>query len=753
MLRSRNTLECAIRSWLMEPDTVQAAAPAMLQHFSLGEILLALDEHSFMRMVPADLSVYRVQEPGPGSQPEWRPEALDQFRENAWWQDAFLPARDGAGPLVLEERHDRLVQEGAALHALIQEAIQRETGATQYTLALYGAFIYRISPPTRDLDVIAVTHGGNDQFNPAYQVFGSQELEVDGLRELCPWMRNDLLDLNVISTAALDNPRSETAMSMRCTLDGSLFVVGERPAALPAYLRLFHIYMMWSRQSWTVLGQPQGSVLTKMRHRAHEVRWIMRKIVQDQRIILAPAHAEHLDSTRHFDPKEFDTGETYFIRTSVRIGELCRQLDTAMKRRTRETLERIAGRDAPHGGEGDMAIKVAHVKPDPGQTCGISKYSLAFHDALGTLPGLTVKAVDISEAHSTEDEGHLLRSLEEAVAQVPQILHLHFADGLLRKNRSEAFVEFSAEHQAAMLKAHRSVATIYELGPRMLSANRLPQDIEEGTDNTGRQAIMSQLRKEMSRLLDSLDGVLVHSPEQWHFLMDDPLFGAIVARRGVSVEVMRHGIPAPHAQYTSHRKQWRGEVRERWRIPPDALVMIQFGFIRSNKQGFDLFEVLRRVPEAVWLLAGGPRQESHRPFMEALGQAADRAGVGERCVMTGSLEDDEISRYFAAADLAIIPYKNGTESYVMATSLGHGMPVVGSYLPFICEAQARYGDVVWPSPTVDDFCRRLHELKEPELCDELSRLALAAAGRDSWARVARRTARFYARLLAVNKCR
>ncbi|MBN1687645.1 MAG: glycosyltransferase family 4 protein, partial [Candidatus Omnitrophica bacterium] len=703
-------------------------------------LLHSLEFHQVQRMIPYQAKEQPSLNYEDAGRENWEPADLDGFKTR-------MPSPKLYREPWFQERLKYLKEHGNELRDLLHERIVEKVGTARYSLAVGGSFLYIEKPRARDLDLIIVT----DDPHTHLQIFGSQEMEVPGISRLFPWLSGDYVDMNVTPRVALSHSDSETSMAMLEDLSGYLFLVGNPVPSQPVYLRLFAIMWRWGRQSWVLQREPKAFVFKKMKLRAQIARVKFLEILAEMNVNLNPVDQTVLENGKIFEPGEFETVEDYYSRISQMIGNYIDLIEGVMKRDIRSRILDKLRSEPPAQSQTDE-IKVSEIAPAFCQTCGISKYSDALHQALASTPNVRAAKFEVSEAESTrKDAVHLTEVLRDALRASPDVVHIHFADGLLRRDKSENFVAFTEKHAELLRSAPASVATIYELGPRMLSANRLPQNILADTTSLERAQMWDRLRTEMKRLLNSVDGILVHSTDQLRYLKEDPEYDEIVKRRRILIQSMRHGIPTASEDYadSQKREKIRRSMRQKYGISDDQVVMIQFGFIRSNKYGFDILALLQRNPRLVWFLAGGPRQPSHRAYQDQLIQRAQDLGVRDRVIVTGPVPDEQISDMYAAADMAIVPYETGSESYVLATGLAHQLPIAASALPFVYELRRRYGDAVYRASTDEEFERQVRYLSDhPDYRKQLGERAVIAHELDSWARIAERTSQFFRRVVA-----
>lgn len=101
-----------------------------------------------------------------------------------------------------------------------------------------------------------------------------------------------------------------------------------------------------------------------------------------------------------------------------------------------------------------------------------------------------------------------------------------------------------------------------------------------------------------------------------------------------------------------------------------------FGFIRDDK-GLDLLLQAmadeRMVQMGVKLIVAGEFQTEAKPYIEQIKQL----DISDRVVMhTEFIPDDEVSRYFCAADLVVLPYREAVTSDVAMVAFHYEKPLL-----------------------------------------------------------------------------
>lgn len=202
------------------------------------------------------------------------------------------------------------------------------------------------------------------------------------------------------------------------------------------------------------------------------------------------------------------------------------------------------------------------------------------------------------------------------------------------------------------------------------------------------------------------------------------------------IEVVPHGLYSPLAEALPNREVARLALG----LPPEGTVALFFGFIRPYK-GLDLFLDALRVARAKGqhlrgLIAGRPLYDVsasiHRARREGLPLTSHLRFIAR----------EEISTFFAAADVVALPYVDTSDSGALELAAAFRRPVVVTDAGGLSEAFARYG-----------YGRVLPERSAVALADALlARYAQPPVHgpSNSWAAVAVQTEAVYQQALALH---
>ena len=140
--------------------------------------------------------------------------------------------------------------------------------------------------------------------------------------------------------------------------------------------------------------------------------------------------------------------------------------------------------------------------------------------------------------------------------------------------------------------------------------------------------------------------------------LDVPRERIKVLRNGVDLDVFRP------------RHEAAGELRRELDLLPDTPVLLSVGSLIERKGHHITLEALRKLPDAVLLLAG------EGPLSEELRSQAQEIGVGSRVYFLGPIPHDDLPRYYSAADVSVLASSREGMPNVVLEALACGTPVV-----------------------------------------------------------------------------
>ena len=148
-------------------------------------------------------------------------------------------------------------------------------------------------------------------------------------------------------------------------------------------------------------------------------------------------------------------------------------------------------------------------------------------------------------------------------------------------------------------------------------------------------------------------------------------------------------ILQPHPLYDHFgQKMDKRAAQEALELDPGKRTLLFFGLIRDYK-GLDLLiDALPLLGEEYQLVIAG---ESYGSFEKYEAQIA-ASGCADRIkVFNRYIDDEEVPRFFSAADLCVLPYKSATQSGITAISLHFDLPVVATPVGGLAESIEKPG--------------------------------------------------------------
>jgi glycosyltransferase involved in cell wall biosynthesis len=158
--------------------------------------------------------------------------------------------------------------------------------------------------------------------------------------------------------------------------------------------------------------------------------------------------------------------------------------------------------------------------------------------------------------------------------------------------------------------------------------------------------------------------------------------GFVVMSESVEDDLRSLGVEAPvrrvrHPTYDRFGEApGRREARRALDLPDDAPVLLFFGFVRHYKGLHVLLDAMPQVLDALpdaRLVVAGAFYDDPEPYRAQI----RRHGLGERVRLdAGYVADDDVPRYFAAADAVVQPYVTATQSGVAQIAFHFETPVL-----------------------------------------------------------------------------
>jgi len=201
------------------------------------------------------------------------------------------------------------------------------------------------------------------------------------------------------------------------------------------------------------------------------------------------------------------------------------------------------------------------------------------------------------------------------------------------------------------------------------------------------------------------------------------------------------------------------EARVGLGLPAGAVLLGYFGFLNETKGADTLIDALARLDDRTHLVfiggqTGASDPQNNEAFLRGLRERIDELGLAERVHWTGFLSPGRVSAHLAAADLMVMPYRDGVSLRrgTLMAALAHGRPLITT-APGEADAapELRHGDNVWFVPPGDPaaLATAVATLSaDPATRARLGHGAREVGGLFDWGAIAGQTADFYGNLVS-----
>ena len=257
-------------------------------------------------------------------------------------------------------------------------------------------------------------------------------------------------------------------------------------------------------------------------------------------------------------------------------------------------------------------------------------------------------------------------------------------------------------------------------------------------------AVRRWVHRELAR---SCDAVVVTNREDEIAMQKERLADALHL-----IPIGSNIAPAPPPGYD--RAAWRSQRG----VAPDDVVLCYFGFLNTSKGGETLIRALSLLASDhryhLWMVGGqvGASDPTNRAYLSRVQALIGELGLEARVRWTGYTAAAEVSANLLAADIAVLPYRDGASFRrgSLLAVLAHGLPVVTTRpaLPLSELADGEAALLVPPDdpPALAAAVARL--ATDEVLCRRLSEGARRVAAGFGWERIAAQHLELYRAVVA-----
>lgn len=199
-----------------------------------------------------------------------------------------------------------------------------------------------------------------------------------------------------------------------------------------------------------------------------------------------------------------------------------------------------------------------------------------------------------------------------------------------------------------------------------------------------------------------------------------------------------------------------GAVRQQLGLQADDRLLGYFGFLNDSKGADTLIEALARLDERYHLVfiggqTGASDGSNNARFLADLAAQIAARGLSQRVHWTGFLSDERVSTHLHAADMMVMPYRDGASLRrgTLMAALAHERPLI-STCPLGATPHLAHGENIWFVPVGDAaaVATAVQTISyDAALQATLRHGAGAVAHHFSWPSIAAQTADFFQSLL------
>ena len=204
----------------------------------------------------------------------------------------------------------------------------------------------------------------------------------------------------------------------------------------------------------------------------------------------------------------------------------------------------------------------------------------------------------------------------------------------------------------------------------------------------------------------------------------------------------------PHGSYQKPNFQDKDESKRKLNLQ-DKVVVTILGFV-TPKKGHDLvIPLLPYLDRSIQLvIAGGPQNAQDEQYIDKLKKLAEQNHCTDRVTFTGYLAD--FTDVINSTDIALLPYRNVTDSGVLHLLTAYGVPTIVSDLEAFREVYDEYGCLVlFKNGDSQDLLAKMQDLLSSQLQRDLLKTnCLAMWNATKWSCIAQKHVQLYREVLS-----
>lgn len=202
---------------------------------------------------------------------------------------------------------------------------------------------------------------------------------------------------------------------------------------------------------------------------------------------------------------------------------------------------------------------------------------------------------------------------------------------------------------------------------------------------------------------------------RWVIALADVIFVHGPAARDVLVKE----FPAAHGKLTliTHGhwvdkykgRDSRATARAALGLPDSSYVYLFFGMCRPYKNLAYLIKTFAAMPPNCRLLIAGKFQT--RAYRNEIASLIEQVGDARITLVPEHIPDDDVHRYFVAADCAVLPYRDTLTSGAAVLAMSLGVPLLAPSKGFLVNLVSPDCGILYPLEQSDGLLQAMNEIR------------------------------------------
>ena len=363
-------------------------------------------------------------------------------------------------------------------------------------------------------------------------------------------------------------------------------------------------------------------------------------------------------------------------------------------------------------------MKIGFITTYPPMDCGIATYSNYLIEELRKLGNLIhivsetdAKGKGVYPTYSKQDPDLAQKIFETMVKMSPDIVHIQHEFGLFGLHHGINVIPLIYKFRLSKIPVITTLHTVYDY-------------------------FSYQQKLVIEAIIRASDVVIVHEDYQKESIYRNIGFFD-------NIFVIPHGVRK--VSFIPDAKSKLGVENKK--------VILLIGYLRPSKN-FDLMvkifpKIKQKIPNSLLMISSSVRMNEYTDYLKSFIRLINDSPARDSIMFLNEKSPQSLfDTTICSADVAVMPYKVGAQSGIMAHFLAFGIPLVTSDLK-VFEETFKKSMCGFASKTEEDYIRNIVDiLTDKKLKDKLSSEALILVDEElSWEKVAKETVKVYQKIM------